>query len=148
MRLHVQCLLELIVNLPSNSAHTAHATSLLGHTHLVSAAFFGLTPLLSTISWSCHLGNFRVQLHSFFLSEPPFRDLHLLHMAKCKHHSLLCRQMEPAWDTLSSKVWLCVGVISLYDSIRLCQDFSSHFKRRLFMRMGSQTCGAVGSLVH
>lgn len=120
-------------------------TSLLGHAYLVSAVFFGLTPLLSTISWSCYLGNIRAQLHCFFLSEPPFRDLHLLHMADCKHHCQLRRQTESAWDTLSSKVWLCVGVISLYDSIRLCQVY---FKMRLFMRMESQRCGAVGSLVH
>lgn len=68
--------------------HTAHVPSLLGHTHhLVSAAFFGRYLTL----W-CHLGNFRVQLHSFFLSGPPLRNLHLQHMANFKRHFQLCRQ--------------------------------------------------------
>lgn len=121
----------------------AYMSALLGHVYLVSAAFHSrhLTPLISTLSWSFLLDNFSLQLHSFFLPELPFRNLHLLHMAGRQHRSQLCGQLGPSWDTLSQK---CECETPLHDSIGLCLAFNSYLKKRRLMVIGSQRCAVVG----
>lgn len=114
------------MNLPSNSVTYSTCDISLGtYPPLCFCSFLWQIPhtLMSTVSLSCHLGNFRVQHHSFFLSGPPLRDLHLQHMANFKRHFQLCRQPGPAWDTLSSKVWLCVGVWYLFMEVLDCAKF-------------------------